>query len=112
MPITWLTMCAGWLAICGVPIFAGFFSKDQILWKTWVAGQFNLPAGFAKALWFIGLATALLTAVYMTRLMVMTFWGSERFRDQHVGQTVSLRHMTMFRSSADYRPLPDSTENS
>jgi len=92
MPITWLTMCAGWLAICGVPIFAGFFSKDQILWKTWVAGQFNLPAGFGKALWFIGLVTALLTAVYMTRLMVMTFWGSERFRDQHVGQTVSLHH--------------------
>src|SRR6266481_10065748 len=92
MPITWLTMCAGWLAICGVPIFAGFFSKDQILWKTWVAGQFNLPAGFGKALWFIGVVTALLTAVYMTRLMVMTFWGSERFRDQHVGQTVSLHH--------------------
>ena len=73
MPITWLTMCAGWLAICGVPIFAGFFSKDQILWKTWVAGQFSLPAGFGKALWFIGVVTALLTAVYMTRLMVMTF---------------------------------------
>ena len=34
MPITWLTMCAGWLAICGVPIWAGFFSKDEILWKT------------------------------------------------------------------------------
>src|SRR5207253_299653 len=37
MPITWLTMCAGWLAICGVPIWAGFFSKDEILWKVWVA---------------------------------------------------------------------------
>src|SRR5947209_3709417 len=57
-----------------------------------MGGQFNLPAGFGKALWFIGLATALLTAVYMTRLMVMTFWGSQRFRDQHVGQTVSLHH--------------------
>ncbi|PYS67175.1 MAG: hypothetical protein DMF73_19945, partial [Acidobacteria bacterium] len=75
MPITWLTMCAGWLAICGVPIFAGFFSKDQILWKT-----------------FIGAVTALLTAVYMTRLMVMTFWGTERFREHHVGQTVSSHH--------------------
>src|SRR5207245_2637408 len=82
MPITWLTMCAGWLAICGVPIFAGFFSKDEILWKTWGAGQFSLPAGFGKVLWFIGAATALLTAVYMTRLMVMTFWGSERFRER------------------------------
>jgi NADH-quinone oxidoreductase subunit L len=80
MPITWLTMCAGWLAICGVPIFAGFFSKDEILWKTWSAQ--GLPPGFAKALWMVGAITALLTAVYMTRLMVMTFWGSERFRDK------------------------------
>src|SRR5256885_6861914 len=79
MPITWLTMCAGWLAICGVPIWAGFFSKDEILWKVWVAGSANMPAGAAQALWFVGAVTALLTAVYMTRLMVMTFWGKERF---------------------------------
>ncbi len=78
MPITWITMCAGWLAICGVPIFAGFFSKDEILWKTWSASSF-VPAGFNRALWFIGAVTALLTAVYMTRLMVMTFWSNERF---------------------------------
>ncbi|HEY3102095.1 MAG TPA: NADH-quinone oxidoreductase subunit L [Pyrinomonadaceae bacterium] len=81
MPITWITMCAGWLAICGVPIFAGFFSKDEILWKTWSASSF-VPAGFNKALWFIGAVTALLTAVYMTRLMVMTFWSNERFREK------------------------------
>ena len=80
MPVTWLTMCAGWLAICGVPIFAGFFSKDEILWKTWSANGSGMPPGFGKALWFIGAVTALLTAVYMTRLMVMTFWGGERFR--------------------------------
>ncbi len=80
MPVTWLTMCAGWLAICGVPIFAGFFSKDEILWKTWSANGSGMPPGFGKVLWFIGAVTALLTAVYMTRLMVMTFWGSERFR--------------------------------
>src|SRR5215510_11077256 len=79
MPITWLTMCAGWLAICGVPIWAGFFSKDEILWKVWVAGPFSVPAGAAKALWFVGAVTALLTAIYMTRLMVMTFWGVGRF---------------------------------
>src|SRR5437660_2766333 len=88
MPITWLTMCAGWLAICGVPIWAGFFSKDEILWKVWVAGPSSLPAGAAKALWFVGIVTALLTAVYMTRLMVMTFWGNERF---DVAQAGSLR---------------------
>ena len=84
MPITFVTMCTGWLAICGIPIFAGFFSKDEILWKTWSAGTFNLPSrSGAKSLWVIGAVTALLTAVYMTRMMVMTFWGTERFREQH-----------------------------
>src|SRR4030095_6729116 len=47
MPITWLTMCCGWLAICGVPIWAGFFSKDEILWKVWAAGSFSMPRGAA-----------------------------------------------------------------
>jgi NADH-quinone oxidoreductase subunit L len=83
MPVTWLTMCCGWLAICGVPIWAGFFSKDEILWKVWSAGGSGIPAGAAKALWFVGAVTALLTAIYMTRLMVMTFWGSERFSSSH-----------------------------
>jgi NADH-quinone oxidoreductase subunit L len=86
MPITFATMLAGWLAICGIPIWAGFFSKDEILWKTWSArllgmGPAELPGGAAKALWFIGAVTALLTAIYMTRLMVMTFGGTERFRE-------------------------------
>ena len=83
MPITWATMVAGWLAICGMPFFAGFFSKDEILWKTWSASTFSLPAGANKLLWGIGAVTALLTAVYMTRMMVMTFWGNERFRESH-----------------------------
>ncbi len=80
MPITFATMLTGWLAISGIPIFAGFFSKDEILWKTWSAPA--LPgAGWNKFLWAIGAITALLTAVYMTRMMVMTFWGTERFRE-------------------------------
>src|SRR5262249_29437562 len=68
----------------------------EILWKVWSAPAFGLPStGFSKFLWFIGALTALLTAVYMTRMMVMTFWGEERFRtapeskhqepDQHHG---------------------------
>ncbi len=82
MPITFATMLTGWLAISGIPIFAGFFSKDEILWKTWSAG--NLPGPvWSKLLWAVGALTALLTAVYMTRMMVMTFWGSERFRKVH-----------------------------
>lgn len=82
MPITFATMLTGWLAISGVPIFAGFFSKDEILWKTWSAPAFSLPSTtFSKLLWVVGAITAFLTAVYMTRMMVMTFWGSERFRE-------------------------------
>ena len=82
MPITFATMLTGWLAISGIPIFAGFFSKDEILWKVWSASLFSLPNPFwNKVLWFIGALTALLTAIYMTRMMVMTFWGTERFRE-------------------------------
>ncbi len=80
MPITYATMLAGWLAISGVPIFAGFFSKDEILWKTWSAAGLG---SFSKVLWGIGLVTAFLTALYMTRMMVMTFWGKERFDAHH-----------------------------
>ncbi|HKP46890.1 MAG TPA: NADH-quinone oxidoreductase subunit L [Pyrinomonadaceae bacterium] len=84
LPITFATMLTGWLAISGIPIFAGFFSKDEILWRTWSAGVFSLPTPiWSKVLWFVGALTALLTAVYMTRMMVMTFWGSERFRERH-----------------------------
>jgi NADH-quinone oxidoreductase subunit L len=84
MPITFATMVTGWLAISGVPIFAGFFSKDEILWRTWSAPAFSLPStGFSKFLWAIAALTAFLTAIYMTRMMVMTFWGKERFRETH-----------------------------
>jgi NADH-quinone oxidoreductase subunit L len=81
MPITFFTMLAGWLAICGILPFAGFFSKDEILWRTWSTTAAGIPGGAAKFLWAVGALTALLTAIYMTRLMVMTFWGSERFRE-------------------------------
>lgn len=90
MPITFATMLTGWLAICGVPIFAGFFSKDEILWKAWSAG--GEIEGFGKALWIVGAITALITAVYMTRLMVMTFWGADRFREAHAGGEADEAH--------------------
>jgi NADH-quinone oxidoreductase subunit L len=77
MPITFATMLTGWLAISGIPIFAGFFSKDEILYKTFAAP--NIPQPWNYILWGVGLLTAVLTAVYMTRMMVMTFWGDERF---------------------------------
>jgi NADH-quinone oxidoreductase subunit L len=70
MPKTFLFMWVATLAIAGVFPFAGFFSKDEILWS---AGAYGYPL-----LWVVGIATAVLTAVYMTRLMVMTFHGSNR----------------------------------
>ncbi|MEO7538663.1 MAG: NADH-quinone oxidoreductase subunit L, partial [Pyrinomonadaceae bacterium] len=79
MPITFITMMMGWLAICGIPIWAGFFSKDEILYRTFAAP--NLPDNWNYVLWGVGLLTAVLTAVYMTRLMVMAFFGSERFHE-------------------------------
>jgi len=88
MPITHATMAVAWLAICGFPLLSGFFSKDEILYQTFATGVFatsGVPVG--KILWVVGFATALLTAVYMTRLMVLTFWSPERFgqkpHDEH-----------------------------
>ncbi|HEX8129424.1 MAG TPA: NADH-quinone oxidoreductase subunit L [Pyrinomonadaceae bacterium] len=92
MPITFATMLTGWLAISGIPIFAGFFSKDEILWKTWSTGATAIPAWAGKTLWVVGALTALLTAIYMTRLMVMTFWGAERFREAHAGGQADEAH--------------------
>ncbi|MFY9553694.1 MAG: NADH-quinone oxidoreductase subunit L [Blastocatellia bacterium] len=79
MPITFATMAVGWLAISGVPLLSGFFSKDAILFRTFATDV--LPDPWPKILWFIAAATALLTSIYMTRLIVLTFRGNERFGD-------------------------------
>jgi NADH-quinone oxidoreductase subunit L len=84
MPITFATMMAGWLAISGFPLLSGFFSKDEILWKTWSTGA--LPDGWGKILWGVAALTALLTAVYMTRMMVLTFFGEKRFGAGHADE--------------------------
>lgn len=83
MPITFVTMAAGWLAISGIPIFAGFFSKDEILYRTFAADTYfpQRPFPGEEILWAIATFTAVLTAIYMTRMMVMTFWGKERFHE-------------------------------
>ena len=70
LPITYATMWVATLAIAGVAPFAGFFSKDEIIWS---AGAFGYPL-----LWGVATVTAVLTAVYMTRLMAMTFHGTGR----------------------------------
>ena len=81
LPTTYKTMLMGWLAICGIIPFAGFFSKDEILWKTFSTSMF----GGGWILWVVGFITAGITAFYMTRLMGLTFWGEERFRKIHAG---------------------------
>jgi len=72
MPITSGTFIIGWLAIAGVPPFAGFWSKDEIL-----AHAFDHNV----VLWMIGLVTAILTAFYMSRQVFMTFFGRYRYAD-------------------------------
>jgi NADH-quinone oxidoreductase subunit L len=72
LPWTHLTFMMGWLAIIGAPGFAGFFSKDEILWMS-----YHSPRGH-WSLWALGVLGAVMTAFYMTRLMCLTFWGSSR----------------------------------
>ena len=76
MPITFLTMGAAWLAISGVFPFSGFWSKDEILIATYLNG------GLWYILWAVGMFVALLTAFYMTRLLVLTFLGKPRWGDE------------------------------
>jgi NADH-quinone oxidoreductase subunit L len=66
IPITFTTMLIATLAISGIPPLAGFWSKDEILWKAYQASW---------VYWLIGAVTALITSFYMFRLLFMTFWG-------------------------------------
>ncbi|MGB7062137.1 MAG: NADH-quinone oxidoreductase subunit L [Candidatus Zixiibacteriota bacterium] len=72
VPITFWCFLAGTLAISGIPLFSGFFSKDEILWKA-----FSSPYGHL-VLWVVGVITAGLTAFYMFRLFFMIFMGKSR----------------------------------
>mgnify|MGYP000079573190 CR=1 FL=1 len=77
LPLTYGAVLCGWLAIAGLPPFSGFFSKDEILWRTWTSPV--LPEPWGRVLWGGGFVTAILTATYMTRWIVLTFEGHERF---------------------------------
>ena len=73
IPITFCTMSAGVFAIAGIPPFAGFFSKDEILYRT-----FTSPNPLHIVLWLVGLLTAGMTSFYMFRLWFKTFFGEPR----------------------------------
>ncbi len=73
LPRTYWFFFAGWIAIAGVPLTSGFFSKDEILYRAYLQNP---------GLWFAGVVGALMTATYMTRLMSLTFWGKTRLSSE------------------------------
>ena len=80
LPITFWTFLVGTIAIAGIPPLAGFFSKDEILWKTFSTGH--------PVLWGMAVLAAFLTATYMFRLLYLTFYGTRRpgsSAPQHAG---------------------------
>jgi NADH-quinone oxidoreductase subunit L len=72
MPITFITFLVSTIAIAGIPGFAGFFSKDEILWWSFASTRGHV------ALWVLGACAAGMTAFYMFRLVFMTFYGEQR----------------------------------
>ncbi|HEX8843022.1 MAG TPA: NADH-quinone oxidoreductase subunit L [Pyrinomonadaceae bacterium] len=92
MPYTYMTFLAGWLAICGIIPFSGFWSKDEILWRT-VSTNY-IPGGWI--LWLIATIAATCTAFYMTRLVAMTFWGKPRFLEKPAGGEADEAHAHAF----------------
>jgi len=76
MPVTFMTMLAAWLTIAGIFPFSGFVSKDEILWKAFSNSIHETT--FNTAVYVVGLVAAGLTAIYMTRLMMMTFMTKSR----------------------------------
>ena len=79
IPVTFWTMSAGVFAIAGIWPFAGFFSKDEILYRTF---SFQANPALGHVLWVVGVATAFLTSFYMFRLWFKTFFGAARFEEQ------------------------------
>jgi NADH-quinone oxidoreductase subunit L len=75
LPITYWTFLIGAIAIAGVPGLAGFFSKDEILFRTFAGGH--------TLLWSVGMLTSLLTAIYMFRVVFLTFFGERHAAPAH-----------------------------
>jgi NADH-quinone oxidoreductase subunit L len=73
LPITYWTFLIGALAISGVPLLSGFFSKDEILFRTFTSGH--------MLLWVVGMLTSLLTAIYMFRIVFLAFHGHRAEHD-------------------------------
>jgi NADH-quinone oxidoreductase subunit L len=108
---TFKTMAVATLAIAGIPPLAGFFSKDEILWRSWLHADGSFPY-----LWLIGFVTALMTAFYMGRLVFLTFYGQPRMThevEHHVHEspksmTVPLIILAFFSFTAGWLGWPGS----
>jgi NADH-quinone oxidoreductase subunit L len=91
MPVTFVTFGFGYLAIIGIIPFSGFFSKDKI-----IESAFDKGGGAGTTFAIIALAGAGLTAFYMTRLMIMTFFGNKRWpRDVHPHESPKIMTIPM-----------------
>jgi len=97
MPVTFLTFAIASLAISGFPLLAGFWSKDEILWKAFSTHALTIPG---PIIWLMGITAAGFTAFYMTRLVVLTFLGEPRFEkkeehhDEHAAHDAGHGHGT------------------
>ncbi len=89
IPVTYWTMLIATLAIAGIPGFAGFFSKDEILEAAGAGPHANLW------LWLLGVIGAGLTSFYMFRLIFLTFFGKPRFDEHKVHVHESPKNMTV-----------------
>ena len=104
MPYTALSMVVAWLAIAGVPPLSGFFSKDEIISQAFLRDDYGL--------WVIGIIGAAFTAVYMTRLIFLTFYGNARYEALPVisggsGEEVAVEeHEVDITDDADSDPSP------
>src|SRR5271156_1220229 len=89
IPVTFWTMSAATLAIAGVPLFSGFFSKEAILDAAKDGPYANIY------LWMLGILGALLTSFYMFRLLFLTFFGEQRYVEHKVHVHESPKNMTI-----------------
>ena len=105
MPKTYWTFVAGWLAICGIIPFSGFWSKDEILWNA--ASTEYVPGGWM--LWLLATVAATCTAFYMTRLMALTFWGRERFLEIPAGGQADEAHAQAYAEGEERHRAPAPT---
>jgi len=106
--ITWAVFFIGTLALSGIPPFAGFFSKDEILWSAYNASSIG------PALWFLGLVGAFMTAFYSFRLIYLTFYNTSHVDHEvahHVHEsprvmTVPLMILAFFSTTIGFIGMP------